>query len=369
MNDEKMAILEMLKEGKINADEAERLLHALRGDSGEEKRRKRKRRHRRDDDYDFVEGLQRGFEKLARKLEQTDIGRTVSELVGAAKRNGAGKVIEDIVEEVSHSVSDFGKERGRVRVSDQDELEIESAGAAQLLAETRNGHITLKGSDNDGIRLLAIKSVSGSDEDRIREYLDKVEIILERDEDRVRIYSEIPAKRAGCQLRVDYEISCPAGLYQDLRSLNGNLRAEGITAGVSLKTANGNVVLHGGSGPVRMRTKNGNILAEIDKLEELGEFTTANGMVDLSLKSLNASLKAVTVNGNVSVSLPENVSGQVAAHCVTGHVLSDFAVSGRIGKRYLDGEIGDGGDHSIAMKTIHGAITLKKRSNHKKDAS
>ena len=70
-----------------------------------------------------------------------------------------------------------------------------------------------------------------------------------------------------------------------------------------------------------------------------------------------------TVNGRITVELPDNTNADVRAETLNGGISSDFpmTVSGRFGSRRLNGTIGNGG-RDLRLKTVNGAIRLRRSS-------
>jgi DUF4097 and DUF4098 domain-containing protein YvlB len=61
------------------------------------------------------------------------------------------------------------------------------------------------------------------------------------------------------------------------------------------------------------------------------------------------------------VSMPEGLSATVRASTVNGDISTDFplTVTGKIARRKLEGTVGSGG-RLLEMKTVNGGIELKK---------
>ena len=70
-----------------------------------------------------------------------------------------------------------------------------------------------------------------------------------------------------------------------------------------------------------------------------------------------------TVNGRITVELPDNTNADVRAETLNGGISSDFrmTVSGRFGSRRLNGTIGNGG-RELRLKTVNGPIRLRRTS-------
>ncbi|NNG17091.1 MAG: DUF4097 family beta strand repeat protein, partial [Gemmatimonadales bacterium] len=94
------------------------------------------------------------------------------------------------------------------------------------------------------------------------------------------------------------------------------------------------------------------------------EATTVNGGIRASMGSADWSgtVDFHTVNGNIDLTLPSNLSAEVRAGTVNGDISTDFplTVRGRFGPRRISGTIGDGG-RRLDLETVNGNISLRKR--------
>lgn len=144
-------------------------------------------------------------------------------------------------------------------------------------------------------------------------------------------------------VRVDFTVRVPQGVTLIANTVNGDVEATGLTGEVRGHTVNGSVHL-ATSGLARASTINGSIDVDLGRAvwEDLLEFET--------------------VNGSITVTLPENVNATVNASTVTGSITSDFplTVSGRFGPKRLSGTIGRGG-RELSLGTVNGSIELRKR--------
>jgi putative adhesin len=141
---------------------------------------------------------------------------------------------------------------------------------------------------------------------------------------------------------VTFTVRVPTGVAFTGHSVNGQVSASRLDAPVTLNTVNGSVDFSTTS-TARASTVNGSIRGSFgrgDWMDAL-EFHTVNGSITLSLPDgLNTDVKASTVNGDISTEFP-------------------LTVTGRFSRRHLDGTIGAGG-RTLSLETVNGGITLKK---------
>jgi hypothetical protein len=141
---------------------------------------------------------------------------------------------------------------------------------------------------------------------------------------------------------VEYLIRVPKGVAFEASTVNGGITVEGLTAAVDVETVNGGIQI-ATTGGARAETVNGGIRASVGSTSQ-----------DLSFE---------TVNGSISVSLPEDASVDVRAETLSGSISSDFPLNipkVRPGQqKTASGRIGSGG-HELRLETVNGSIGLHR---------
>ena len=219
-----------------------------------------------------------------------------------------------------------------------------------------NGGITAVGASGGDVEVTAVKKGRKSDPAGV-----KVEVVEHAGGVTIcAVYPSdgpanecAPGKGGRMQVRdndvnVEFRVSVPAGVRFVGRSVNGGIDASGIQADAEAETVNGGIELDS-TGTARAQTVNGGIIARLGRADWVG------------------TLKLETVNGGIEVSMPEGLSADVRASTVNGDISTDFplTVTGKIARRKLEGSIGSGG-RLLEMKTVNGAIELKKAASNKK---
>ncbi len=91
------------------------------------------------------------------------------------------------------------------------------------------------------------------------------------------------------------------------------------------------------------------------------EATTVNGSIDAAIgrADWDGMLEFETVNGSITVELPDGIGADVTAQTINGAIETDFplTVQGRFSHRRLSGSIGGGGDR-ISLVTVNGSVSL-----------
>ena len=184
------------------------------------------------------------------------------------------------------------------------------------------------------------------------------------------------------RVTVDYTVVLPRGLAltgytgngdievqqvvsdADLHTGNGDVRVTDAS-GLSAFSGNGDIEVGAGSGVVKLHTGNGAIdfkgrPSEIDA-------NTGNGDVVAQIGGSTAArrLTLTTGSGDIRITLPADIAGELDAQSGTGEVTSAFEVraTGRMVAGHLRGTIGKGGPGTaIRLRTGSGQVTIAKSS-------
>ena len=89
-----------------------------------------------------------------------------------------------------------------------------------------------------------------------------------------------------------------------------------------------------------------------------------NGWIRASMgrADWSGTLEFSTVNGSITVELPDGVGAEVSAKTVNGDIGTDFpiTVEGRFSAKRLSGRIGGGGNRVLNLSTVNGGIELRR---------
>jgi DUF4097 and DUF4098 domain-containing protein YvlB len=221
-----------------------------------------------------------------------------------------------------------------------------------------NGGITATGSAGGDIEVTAVKKGRKSDPAEV-----KVEVVEHAGGVTICAVYPTPAGNAPNECKpgkagrmstkdndvsVEFRVKVPSGVRFAGRTVNGGIAASGIGADVDAETVNGGVDVDA-AGTVRAKTVNGGIDARLGRADWDG------------------TLKMETVNGGIELALPAELSADVKAATVNGDIETDFplTVTGKVGRRRLEGTIGSGG-RLLEMSTVNGGISVHKAGPAKK---
>ncbi len=144
-------------------------------------------------------------------------------------------------------------------------------------------------------------------------------------------------------VQVDFTVRLPANVRFEGRTVNGDVEALNLEGPADVETVNGSARVETASGEASAATVNGSVTALVRGTDGRGalRFRTVNGGITVSLPNgLNADLEAETVNGSISTDFPVQVTGRLTRH-------------------RINGQIGQGG-RSLRLETVNGSIRLRR---------
>ncbi len=205
-----------------------------------------------------------------------------------------------------------------------------------------NGSITVTGASGNNVEIIAIKKADNQKE------LDEIEIEISHSASEIEVETELGDSdgwfRNNNSGQVRYEIIVPGGTELDsVETVNGDVTVSGVSGNVTAESVNGDLDISDLVGDVSLSTVNGSVNAAFAKCE--GE----------------QSIKTETVNGRVTISLPESSDVQITADTLNGGINGrDFGLDtdkGFVGSD-LNGKIGSGSAR-LNIDTVNGSIKIR----------
>ena len=141
---------------------------------------------------------------------------------------------------------------------------------------------------------------------------------------------------------VDFIVKVPAGVRYVGKTVNGSIHALGLRSQTEVRSVNGRIEL---------------------STTELGSAQTVNGSIEASIGAAKWDdlLEFSTVNGGITLALPQDTSTNVRAEMLNGGFESDFPLlvkSFRGRNHRVVGTIGQGG-RDLELTTVNGSIRLR----------
>lgn len=229
-------------------------------------------------------------------------------------------------------------------VTEEETFSYPLADGGRFSVSNVNGSVSVTGSDGSQVEIVATKKADSQEE------LDKIEIEISATSNEIRVKTELGKtnrwfSRSSSNGEVNYEIIVPAGTVLDsVDTVNGDVSISGVSGDVEAESVNGRLNVSGLAGNVSLSTVNGSV--------EAG-FVRLNGQ---------QRVKAETVNGRVTIRLPEDADVKVSADSLNGSINGgDFGLQtekGFVGSD-LNGDIGNGSAR-LNIDTVNGSIKIRK---------
>jgi hypothetical protein len=143
-------------------------------------------------------------------------------------------------------------------------------------------------------------------------------------------------------VEVEWTVRVPAGVHFAGQTVNGDVIVTNLGADVYASTVNGDVEVST-AGVAEASTVNGSVRASMGRADWQG------------------SMKFSTVNGGITVEVPDDLNADIEAATVNGDIETDFPITvrGRFMNRRMSGRVGNGG-RTLDLETVNGSIRLRK---------
>ncbi len=200
-----------------------------------------------------------------------------------------------------------------------------------------NGDVEITGWSKNEVQIDAVKTAP--DQQR----LDAMRIEISNSANSVDIKTKYPEGRTNNNPgSVHYTLHVPQNARIDkINLVNGNLSVQKLSGEITANLVNG-----------KLRASD---------LVGTADLATVNGSVDANYSSLNnvKEIKLGSVNGSVSLLLPQSPNADVSASVVNGSISTDFplTVKGHFVGKSISGTLGSGGV-KIELNNVNGSIHI-----------
>lgn len=228
-------------------------------------------------------------------------------------------------------------------VTEEETFSYPLSDGGSLSISNVNGSISITGGSGNTVEIVATKKADNQKD------LDKIEIEISASADEIVVETELGDSDKWYSHNsnsgsVNYEVIVPAGTMLDsVETVNGGVTISGVTGNVVAESVNGGLELKDLAGDARLSTVNGSVEAEFSRLEG------------------QQRVKAETINGRVTIKLPENADVEIKADTLNGGINGrDFGLEtekGFVGSD-LNGKIGNGSAR-INIDTVNGSIKIQ----------
>jgi DUF4097 and DUF4098 domain-containing protein YvlB len=218
-----------------------------------------------------------------------------------------------------------------------------------------NGSVTVRTWKRDEVRVEAQIEVKARRRRDAERFLKEVRILVDDRPDQITIETDYPRRHGGGgvldwvfggktpSVTVTYRLTVPKRADLDLRTVNGGVEVDDVTGEVEVGTTNGKVELYEVRGTIDAHTTNGGIHAEVEGFSEDDE---------VYLK---------TVNGGITLYLPDDARADVSGSAVNGGIHTRFPlkVRGKWGPKKISGRLNGGGGR-VELRTVNGGIRIRR---------
>jgi hypothetical protein len=324
-----------------------------------------------------VVGLDRTFDRLTRQLSRTadrvsrQVGRAVERAVGRVERHHdrvadriharvKAQVRSIVGAHITGSTRAFSQDQGtfdsdpctNLGRRDRDdyfthcEVRDETLPAGALNVDARpNGGIRVEAWDRNEIRVRAVVTANARTLDEARQLASRVQV--QAGSGRVSASGPTEAERNRREWwSVSYRINVPRQTDLDLNSLNGGISVAGVAGTLRFETHNGGVNLRDLAGSVRGETHNGGLTVSLAGQRWDGE-----------------GLDVETMNGGVTIDIPDGYNGQLETRTVNGGVRFDYpmtVVGDLTARNGINATLGSGGP-PVRVRTTNGGLRVQRR--------
>ncbi len=225
------------------------------------------------------------------------------------------------------------------RACEMREMTLPATGALKV-DSAPNGGVSVKAWSKREILLRARVDTWGDTKSEAENRLKQVDIATAGG----KVSADGPKTMGKTYYSVSYEVFVPSKIDLDLHSVNGGVSVKGVTGTLTAGTTNGGLNLTDLAGKVTARTTNGGVQVKLAGAAWQGEG------FDVS-----------TVNGGVTIQVPNDYSAQLEVRTVNGGLHSDVPVTvqGQYSGKRVSATLGKGGA-PVKVSTTNGGVRLNR---------
>ncbi|UCF79773.1 MAG: DUF4097 family beta strand repeat protein [Candidatus Eiseniibacteriota bacterium] len=237
------------------------------------------------------------------------------------------------------------------------------ASGGKVEVQNVDGFVHVESWDRDEVLVKGTLRVRAKNEEEALKRMKEIKVVVTQEDDYLSIQIKRKDKRPkvvwfGCgSWRVDLDLTVPRRCNLSLSTVDGAVRVSEIEGSVSTSTVDGSIRVEGVRGDVRAHSVDGSctviaVEGDVDAGTTDGTVEVLEVRGDVSCKSVDGSCTLSDVMGSVKAN---SVDGRIRIEGVLSG-LSASAVSGSIGVAALDGSsVTD----SWKITTVDGSVTLK----------
>ncbi len=249
----------------------------------------------------------------------------------------------------------------RVMHQQQIEKSLSADGVSLLAVKAVSGDVRISSWEQPEVLVKAFKKVRAGSSEKAQEYSDKIEIIIERIDDRIEVTTKQSLLRsflAQTSISVEYDIFVPENIDLDIECVDGSVYVAGNRGTERISIIDGNIELKNIVGSVSAKTINGNIHVEA-LFDAESSFSAMSGFINIHIgDDFSVPISARAVSGYINVTVPEGFPANVDASTLSGRASCDFPFDGLVKDRSLRGAIFGGGP-LLKLRAIDGNVAIR----------
>lgn len=232
-----------------------------------------------------------------------EVRTALQSALGPELRRDLRDAMRDLVESFEEfgnlpwGTSDRAQSRFRHTLNDRETRRFNVGANGQLDLESLSGGVTVRRGTGRDLVVEIIRESRGTTDATAKEGLAEVRAVSEERGGRVTVRTVYPSRRgrSDYSVNVDYIVSAPAGTSVSIRSISGEVVAEGIDGELSIKNTSGDVKVTGAPRLTSASTASGDITLLNVGAEGLLEASTLSGeILATNVKARRLSLGAIS---------------------------------------------------------------------------
>lgn len=210
-----------------------------------------------------------------------------------------------------------------------------------------HGNLILEAWDHNSLQLEGEKRVRAKNDEIANQFLDEMEVKLERDGNEINILTSRPKQNRSWLIReatINYTLHAPHHLYLSLKQRHGNLVADRFTQGGEFHSQHGNIQVAGLGGDLSLSHQHGNV-----------DFGPVGGHVKIN--KAHGKLQLARIEGNADV---RHEHGNVTLSEVTGTLKARKEHGNLHVERIGDAVDIDHNHGRLSLSEVAGNVTIDK---------
>lgn len=356
MSDERILILEMLKDGKITVEEAERLLQKLdstpdESESSEKSESDSGKKPPKDPWQDMSDVL----EKLGSEMEHfgRDFGKVIEDNFGPRWSKKMEHVAENFGTTMKKLSQDFGsvaseaakqffttmgidvdininRDGGAIEASDTWNWEEVLDSLTTLEIQNLKGDISISGSDDDTVRVSVEKVARAESVEAAEEKLTKIEIVPSFENGILKLISRLEQGYSRKSFTLNYSIVVPHHTALNIELIKGDIGVNSLQGDQKLSIQKGDITVSQSSGLMHYQVSKGDVAT-----------SNTTGDCAMQIAKGDCSMKVHTGNASLNVMKGDCFLTQLSGDIRCQVAMGDISVREHQGKAAMVTAKGD----------------------------